>query len=205
MMNTFHISLTPCVCASILSLHFFFFLHFPGSYCTYTYLECPLSYCLIPLVHHFLSPPPSTTPSIFLFFSVSLSAPIITSYLYLLLFHSIIPSFLFTGPSLLSLPLFNSLLDANRLLQLSFSISPPNFLSFFFPSFFVLFSAHALAIPPSIRIYTTAGSGHEEDSGGDMCERRGWREERGEIRVTIRWSARMRGWIVNKRELLRLD
>lgn len=77
-----------------------------------------------------------------LYFSTTLHLPcvfvalaaIITSYVYLLLFHSITPSFLFTGPPLpfvpllSSLSLFNSPLDVNCLLWQSFSISPSSFL-----------------------------------------------------------------------------
>ena len=82
-------------------------------------------------------------------------AAIITSYLYLLLFHSITPSFLFTGPSLpfpplLSpLSLFNSPLDVNCLLRQSFSISPSSFL------ISLSFVLRPCAILPSLRIYTT--------------------------------------------------
>lgn len=112
--------------------------------------------------------------------SVSLAA-IITSYLYLLLFHSIIPSSLFTGqsfpfpPLLSSLSLFNSSLDVNCLLWLSFSIPPYSFL------FSPLFPAHA-CIHPSIRIYTTAGR-RQEEGRGDTCkggEKKRERQERGD-------------------------
>lgn len=71
---------------------------------------------------------------VFQFLLLSSSPVIYTSHF----FHSIIPSFLFTGPSLPSplllspLSLFNVPLDVNCLLWLSFSISPSSFLSFIY-------------------------------------------------------------------------
>lgn len=74
---------------------------------------------------------------------------------------------------------FNSPLDVNHLLWLSFSISPSSFILFIY-LFFVL---HHCSILPSIRLYTAAGNRQEEGSG-DTCEIE--KDGRGEISVTMR-------------------
>ena len=142
-MNTFLISslqqflLAFCVFLFCLSIFCFFLVstvhinvHNSNFLCLIVslYFLCPspLQYVLCFSLYH---------PLALICASVSLAA-IITSYFYLLLFHSIIPSFLFTGtslpfpPLLSSFSLFNNPLDANCLLWLSFAIYPSSFLSF---------------------------------------------------------------------------
>lgn len=126
-----------------------------------------------------LFPPFSSHPCA----SLSL-ATIITSYLYLLLFillshHSSVQvlSCLFYLPLLFLIALWMSTASYGY---------PSPFLPLTF--FFVLVPC---PIPPSIRIYTTAGRQREEG--------------RGETCATIRWRARMQRRRVNKRELLRVD
>lgn len=113
-----------------------------------------LSHCIFS-VHHFLCL--IYHPLALVFVCLHFSCCLHNQLFIPLLFHSIIPSFLFTGPSLpfpplLSpLSLFNSPLEVNYLLWISFSISPSTFLISF------SFVLRPCPILSSIRIYSTAG------------------------------------------------
>jgi len=155
------------------------------------YLLCLVLFCSSLYVCY----PPTSVYHLYV--SISPGANI-TCYLYLVLFYSIIPSFLFTGPS----PFPTSFI-----FLFTFLIAPKISNAsdgYRFPFFPVALSLPVFSVPV---LYPTINTDlyhcwEQAEEGQRRCL--GERDyARGEITVTIRWSARIQGWIVNKEELLR--